>query len=109
MACPARQPKPSNRVHDDRRAGPGGTRSLRAGARQWYDQDAMAALSVHLVAIIAPGSVEADIGRVQEAILEVHGFLSAAALPPMVPVAFLDRFPAPRGFLRDLERSARAP
>jgi hypothetical protein len=69
----------------------------------------MAALSVHLVAIIAPGSVEAGIGKVQAAIFEEHGFLSAVALPPMIPVTFLPQGTAATQLLHDLERGVRAP
>ena len=42
-----------------------------------------------LLALLAPGSVEADIGRVQQRIFGDHGLVSAVALPPLVPVAFL--------------------
>jgi len=69
----------------------------------------MAAVSSRLVAIIAPGSVEALIGRLLAGIFADHGHLSAAALPPLIPVAFLaDAGPA-AGLLRSLERAARAP
>jgi hypothetical protein len=42
-----------------------------------------------LVALLAPGSVEAEVGRVQQRIFHDHGFVSSVALPPLVPVAFL--------------------
>ena len=48
-------------------------------------------------------------GRLQAAIFADHGFLSAAALPPLIPVAFFADSPAHPGFLRDLERSVHAP
>jgi hypothetical protein len=61
-----------------------------------------------LVAIVAPGSVEAGIGRVQAAVFAEHGLASAAALPPLIPVAFLAEA-APRGFLAAVSRSVSAP
>jgi hypothetical protein len=69
----------------------------------------MAALTVRLVAIIAPGSVEAGVGKVQAAIFEEHGFLSAVALPPMIPVTFLPQDTAAAKLLNELERGVRAP
>jgi hypothetical protein len=42
-----------------------------------------------LLALLAPGSVEADVGRVQQRIFHDHGLVSSVALPPLVPVAFL--------------------
>jgi hypothetical protein len=69
----------------------------------------MAALTVRLVAIIAPGSVEAGIGKMHAAIFEEHGFMSAVALPPMIPVTFLRQDTAATQFLHDLERGMRAP
>ncbi|MCX7040511.1 MAG: hypothetical protein NT005_15410 [Spirochaetes bacterium] len=76
-----------------------------------------------LLAVLAPGSVEAAVGRAQEAIFREHGLVSAIALPPLVPVAFLDGGarergqgedggeddPLPRGFLGRVERAVRAP
>jgi len=50
----------------------------------------MAGESFHLCAIIAPGSVEAEIGRVQAALFADCGLASAQAVPPLVPVAFLE-------------------
>src|SRR5689334_20470852 len=69
----------------------------------------MAALTVRLVAIIAPGSVEAGIGKVQAAVFKDHGFMSAVALPPAIPVAFLPPDAATKGLLRDLEQGVQAP
>jgi hypothetical protein len=68
----------------------------------------MAAQLSTLVAIAAPGSVEACIGRVQLAIFAEHGLASAAALPPRIPVAFLAA-PVPRGLLAAAARSVSAP
>jgi hypothetical protein len=68
----------------------------------------MSAVSSLLVAVVAPGSIEACIGRVQEGIFAGHGLASAAALPPLIPVAFLAA-PAPRGLLAAAARSVSAP
>jgi hypothetical protein len=71
--------------------------------------------SFMLLALVAPGSVEAEVGRIQAGIFQAHGFLSAMALPPLVPIAFIaprepaDARPRPRALLGDLERSAGAP
>jgi len=65
-----------------------------------------------LLAVLAPGSVEAAVGRAQEAVFREHGLVSAIALPPLVPVAFLrggEGDPLPRGFLGRVERAVRAP
>jgi hypothetical protein len=45
---------------------------------------------VRLLAILAPGSVEAEVGRLQQAVFASRGLVSAIALPPLVPVRFLD-------------------
>ena len=58
-----------------------------------------------LAALIAPGSIEADLGNVQAALFSVHGLASAQALPPLVPLAFLDAAAAVRGLLAELNRS----
>jgi hypothetical protein len=62
-----------------------------------------------LVALVAPGSVQTVVGRVQQALFATHGLLSAVALPPIVPVAFIEPPAKPRAFLEGLERSAAAP
>ncbi len=65
-----------------------------------------------LLAIRAPGSIEAEVGRIQEGIFRAHGFVSAIALEPLVPVAFLAADPdraLPRGFLESLDRAVQAP
>jgi hypothetical protein len=60
-----------------------------------------------LAALVAPGSAEAEIGRVQAGIFREHGLLSAQALPPLIPVAFLPD-PPPRGLLSELNGAVRA-
>ncbi len=75
-----------------------------------------------LLAVLAPGSIEAAVGRAQEAIFREHGLVSAIALPPLVPVAFLggggeigggggegSGHALPRGFLGRVERAVHAP
>ncbi len=62
---------------------------------------------VHLVALVPPGSVEAEMGKVQAAIFAETGLASAIALPPLMPVAFASAAPG-RDFLDDLDRSVRA-
>jgi hypothetical protein len=42
-----------------------------------------------LLALLAPGSIEAEVGALQQAVFAAHGFVSAVALPPLVPVRFL--------------------
>jgi hypothetical protein len=77
----------------------------------------MAEHECHLLALLAPGSVEAAVCREQDAIFREHGLVSAIALPPLVPVAFLGRglqergegLGLPRGFLGRVERAVRAP
>ena len=60
-----------------------------------------------LVALIPPGSVEAEIGKVQAGIFAEHGIASAQCLPPLVPVAFVPP-PPPGGLLARLEKSVAA-
>jgi hypothetical protein len=63
-----------------------------------------------LLAILAPGSIEAEVGRIQQEIFRSRGFVSAIALEPLVPVAFLDAgAQLPRGLLDSLDRCVRAP
>lgn len=57
---------------------------------------------VRLLVILAPGSVDAEVGRLQQAIFASRGLVSAIALPPLVPVRFLPpdgpgRIPDPPG------------
>ena len=42
-----------------------------------------------LIALMAPGSVEAEVGKAQNAIFASHGFVSAVALPPLIPIGFV--------------------
>jgi len=65
--------------------------------------------TVHLVAIMAPGSAEARIGRVQAALFSSSGLLSAQALPPLVPVAFVQPPRSVTGFLSTLASRAGSP
>jgi hypothetical protein len=62
-----------------------------------------------LVALSAPGSIEAELGRVQAGIFAEHGLASAQALPPLIPVAFPRTDAHLRGLLAELNRAARAP
>jgi hypothetical protein len=59
-----------------------------------------------LCALIPPGSVEAHLGRVQEALFSEHGLASSQAVPPLVPITFLDPAELPGGFLQQVDRSA---
>ena len=58
-----------------------------------------------LAALIAPGSIEAALGKVQAALFAEHGLASAQALPPMIPVAFLDAAREVQGLLQELNVS----
>ena len=62
-----------------------------------------------LLALVAPGSVEAEIGRLQQSIFRDHGLVSSVALPPLVPVAFLPDAARLRGFLPRLNAIVGAP
>jgi hypothetical protein len=42
-----------------------------------------------LLALLAPGSIEAEVGAFQQRVFSEHGSVSAIALPPHVPVRFL--------------------
>ncbi|MGA2974028.1 MAG: hypothetical protein ABSF77_01830 [Spirochaetia bacterium] len=60
-----------------------------------------------LLALMAPGSVEAELGRLQAGIFAEHGLVSAQALPPLIPIAFLpDAYP--QGMLFKLDKAVRA-
>ncbi len=61
-----------------------------------------------LVVLIAPGSVEAEVGKVQTAIFSESGLASSQALPPLVPVAFLAGDAPPRDLLAEMNRSVDA-
>ncbi len=57
-----------------------------------------------LVALLAPGSVEAEVGKAQNAIFSSYGFVSAVALPPLIPIGFV-----PDGKGRELIAGMRKP
>ena len=63
----------------------------------------------HLVALVAPGSVEAEVGRLQASLFAAHGLVSAQALPPLIPVSFLMPGAPTRGLLVELDHCIRAP
>ena len=65
--------------------------------------------SFTLCALIAPGSVEAEVGRIQQGIFSAHGLVSAVALPPLIPIAYLAADARARGLLGELDGSVRAP
>ncbi len=69
----------------------------------------MAVLRARLLAIRAPGSIEARLGAVQAALFEAYGYASSVALPPLIPVAFVPGTTSGEAFLRAVERSAAAP
>jgi hypothetical protein len=62
-----------------------------------------------LVALVAPGSVEAEVGRLQARLFAAHGLVSVQALPPLIPVSFVAPGARTRGLLPELDRSIRAP
>lgn len=62
-----------------------------------------------MVALAAPGSVEAALGKLQEGIFSRYGLASAQAMPPLIPVAFLPAEAPARGILGSLNESVRAP
>jgi hypothetical protein len=62
-----------------------------------------------IVALAAPGSVEAALGRLQAEIFSRYGLASAQAMPPLIPVAFLPLEASTRGLLGRLNDSVRAP
>jgi hypothetical protein len=62
---------------------------------------------VLLTALIAPGSVESVVGKVQAALLAEHGLASAQALPPLIPIAFLDAARVQRELLVQINASIR--
>jgi hypothetical protein len=65
--------------------------------------------SSRLIALAAPGSVEAALGRLQAEIFSRYGLASAQAVPPLIPVAFLSPEAPTRGLLGSLNESVRAP
>jgi hypothetical protein len=52
-----------------------------------------------LIVLFAPGSVEAEISKTQNALFDAHGLASAVALPPMIPVGFVREGDAEERFL----------
>jgi hypothetical protein len=62
-----------------------------------------------LVALVAPGSVEAEVGRLQASLFAAHGLVSAQALPPLIPVSFLVPDAPTRGLLSELDHCISAP
>jgi hypothetical protein len=62
-----------------------------------------------LLALLAPGSVEAEVGRLQQSIFKDHALVSSVALPPLLPVAFLADSEPRRGFLAGLNAAVSAP
>ncbi len=65
----------------------------------------MARPSCLLVALLPPGSVESEVGRVQEQLFAEHGLVSAMAVPPLIPVAFLPDGETPAKTVQGLDRS----
>lgn len=49
-----------------------------------------------LLALFAPGSIEAELNALQQAVFAASGCVSAIALPPLVPVRFLPLDSSPR-------------
>jgi hypothetical protein len=69
-----------------------------------------------LVALRAPGSIEACVCGMQQELFASHGLVSAIALPPLLPVAFLADMPrggrgpgTPRALLERLDAALKAP
>jgi hypothetical protein len=58
-----------------------------------------------LAALFAPGSIESEVGKAQAAVFAEHGCASAQALPPLVPIAFLDAACAEGSLLREMNRA----
>jgi len=61
------------------------------------------------IALAAPGSVEAALGKLQAEIFSRYGLASAHAMPPLIPVAFLPLEASTRGLLGSLNDCVRAP
>jgi hypothetical protein len=60
---------------------------------------------VVLAALFAPGSIESDVGIVQASVFSRHGCASAQALPPLIPIAFLDAARVDASLLREMNRT----
>jgi hypothetical protein len=63
----------------------------------------------HLVALIPPGSVQAEIGRLQQEIFRRCGLASSLAFPPLIPVRFIGPCGSERALLEQLDAAASAP
>jgi hypothetical protein len=48
----------------------------------------------HLIALLPPGSVEAEVSALQNALFEEYGSPSVVALPPLIPVGFVEESPS---------------
>jgi hypothetical protein len=69
----------------------------------------MEAHDFRLVALVPPGSAQAEIGRIQAEVFESTGLASSQALPPLIPVQFIAAGGSERALLEDLDRATRAP
>jgi hypothetical protein len=65
--------------------------------------------SFRLVALIPPGSVQAEVGKLQAAIFSRFGAASSQALPPLIPIQFIGDAGSPRALLDQLDGSVGAP
>jgi hypothetical protein len=63
----------------------------------------------HLVAMIPPGSVQAEIGRLQADVFGRFGLASSQALPPLMPVQFINAGGSDRHLLEQLDGAVSAP
>jgi hypothetical protein len=52
----------------------------------------------HLIALLAPGSVEAAVSGIQNALFAEHGRVSAIALQPLIPIGFIGEADAAERF-----------
>jgi len=62
-----------------------------------------------LVALIPPGSVQSEIGRLQGELFRRFGWVSSQALPPLIPVRFIGPPGSDRALLDRLDAVAKAP
>ena len=69
----------------------------------------MASHAFSLIALLPPGSVEAEVGKIQQSIFAEHGLVSAVALPPLIPVASLLPGEPPGDLLKTLNARVSAP
>jgi hypothetical protein len=58
-----------------------------------------------LAALFAPGSIESEVGRAQDAVFSLHGAASTQALPPLIPIAFLDPSLVDGSLLREMSQA----